>query len=352
MASIFDRIFRYRPSGRRTPREDYFTELFASVLEKCEYLGTAIVEKLICCNNIKKVTLQTQKHFSSLGRRVDLYVTAWDGNGQRHVLVVESKLDSVAGENQLSDYIELLAQDEDACSRTLAYITKNSEDPGISELECQGRRNNVTFKHLKWSQVYKWIEECVEELEGPNLTWEGLLKELLALMEDWNMGGPISARSMRAALDYHNFLGSGARLVQELINPAWWESGNDKVLGPTQGKWRRDYPRGWQNSPGLVNYGGAWIGMGFRFDREDDVWNVYEVELPSAAVTISSGAVGGNPFPQPGDEWTGPVYGMDDDDQWVRQTSQPPRHGESLEEFYQAFFLEAFTEIHRVLTAG
>ena len=216
MANIFDRIFRYRPTPGRTPREDYFTELFASVLEKCEYLGATIVGRLICCDNITRVELQTQKHFSSLGRRVDLYVTAWDGNGQRHVLVIESKLDSVAGENQLPDYIELLAQDKKAHSRTLAYVTKNSEDPGISELKCQGRQSNVTFKHLKWSQVHGWIRECVEGLDEPSLTWKELLKEFLALMEDWNMGGPISARSMRAALVYHNSLGSGARLVQEL----------------------------------------------------------------------------------------------------------------------------------------
>ena len=348
MASIFDRIFRYRESAGRTPREDYFTELFASVLEKCEYLGTAIVEKLIDCNNVTKVVPEAQKNFINSRRRADMYATAWEGR-QKHVLVIESKLDSVADENQLADYIGLLAaQDEDANSRTLVCITKKFEAlnvPVLNELH-----PNVTFKHLKWSQVYGWIRECVEELEGPNLTWEGLLKELLALMEDWNMGGPISARSMRAALVYHNFLGSGARLVQELIEPAWRDSGNDGVLGPTEGNWRRYYPNGWQNSPGLDNYGRARIGMGFRFDRRDDVWDVDKMELPSAAVTISGGDEGGIPFPQPSEEWEeGPVPGMDDDDQWVRQTSQPPRHGESLEDFYHAFFLQAFTEIRNVL---
>ena len=352
MASLFDRIFRYRPSAGRTPREDYFTELFASVLEKCEYLETTIIGKLISCNNITRVKLQTQKHFSSLGRRVDLYVTAWDGNGQRRVLVIESKLDSVAGENQLPDYIELLAQDDGAHSRTLAYITKNSEDPGISELECQGRQSNVTFKHLKWHQVYKWIEECVEELEGPNLTWEGLLKEFLALMEDWNMGGPISARSMRAALVYHNSLGSGARLVQELIDPAWLESGIDDVFGDTAGNWSYDYRSSWQTSSGLVDYGGARIAMGFRFDRRDEVWNVDEVELPSAVVTIKRGG-NADDFPRPSKKWKrGYVLGMHEDHRWVRQISgPPPRHGESLEEFYLGFFLKAFTEIRDVLAA-
>ena len=349
MASIFDRIFRYRPSAGRTPREDYFTELFASVLEKCGYLGTTIIGKLICCDNITKVTLQTQKHFSSLGRRVDLYVTAWDGNGQRHVLVVESKLDSVEGENQLYDYIDLLAQDDGAHSRTLAYVTKKSEDPGISELECQGRQKNVTFRHLKWSQVYGWIRERVEGLDEPNLTWEGLLKELLALMEDWNMGGPISARSMRAAVIYHNSLNSGERLF-ELINSAWDESLDAAVPGRFT---YPDYHYVWQTSPGLANYGGAKISMGFLFDRRDGEWNVDEVELPSAAVTIRSGAVDGNSFPRPSGKWKPrAVPGIYDNDLWVRQISgPPPRHGESLEEFYRDFFFQAFTEIRNVLAA-
>ena len=350
LANIFDRIFQYRQSAGRTPREDYFTELFASVLEKCEYLGATIVGKLISCNNITRVKLQTQKHFSSLGRRVDLYVTAWDRNGQKHVLVVESKLDSVEGENQLPDYIELLAQDEKAHSRTLAYITKKSEKLNVPTLERQGRRNNVTFKHLKWSQVYGWIEEFVDELEGPNLTWKELLKELLALMEDWDMGGPISARSMRAALDYHNSLDSGKCLF-EPINSAWSESGINDVLD-WRGHWYyRDYYKYcWQSSPYLANFGNAQISMGFQFDRRDDVWDVDKMELPSAAVTISEGDEGGIPFPQPSEEWEeGPVPGMYDGDQWVRQTSQPPRHGESLEEFYRAFFLQAFTEIRNIL---
>ena len=350
MASIFDRIFRYRQSAGRTPREDYFTELFASILEKCEYLGVRIVGKLISCNNITKVKVETQKHFSSLGRRVDLYVTAWDGNGQRHVLVVESKLDSVAGENQLPDYIELLARDEDAHSRTLAYITKKSEDPGISELECQGRQSNITFKYLKWSQVYGWIRERVEGLDEPNLTWEGLLKELLALMEDWNMGGPISARSMRAAIIYHNSLGSGARLVQELIDPAWLKSGIDDVFGPTKEKWIYEYETGWQTSPGLVDYGKARIAMGFRFDRRDEVWNVDEVELPSPVVTIKRGK-NADGFPRPSKKWKeGSVSGMHENHRWVRQIGgPPPRHGESLEKFYQDFFLQTFTEICNAL---
>ncbi len=347
MASIFDRIFWYRQSSERTTSEDYFTELFVSVMEKCEYLGTTIVGNLISRNDITAVKHQTQKSFDFPRRRVDVYATVRDGAERKHVLIIESKLDSVERENQLSDYIEILARDKDAGSRTLVYITKKSEDLDVQALESQ--QPSVGFKYLKWSQVYGWIKECAETLDEDNATWKEFLNELLALMEDWNMGGEISARSMRAALIFHSSLYSGARLAQELVDPAWDESGIESALGPTNGNWLfRQYHFGWQTSPRLTDFGNVRIGMGFRFDRRDDVWNVDDLELPSAVVTVVGGDV--NEFPRPSRRWQkGPVDGMDTNDLWVRQTRQPPRHGAPLGEYYSAFFLEAFEELRQVL---
>jgi len=38
MASIFNRIFKYRQSEHKTPSEDYFTETFVAVLKRCKPL--------------------------------------------------------------------------------------------------------------------------------------------------------------------------------------------------------------------------------------------------------------------------------------------------------------------------
>ena len=58
MTNIFSRIFAYRQSDSRTPKEDYFTELFASILEKCESFATFLIGKLICCEELATVTLK------------------------------------------------------------------------------------------------------------------------------------------------------------------------------------------------------------------------------------------------------------------------------------------------------
>ena len=346
MASIFDRIFWYRQSNGRTPSEDYFTELFSAVLEKCEALGTTIVGKLISLNDITTARIQTQKYFRSFRRRVDMYVTMRDGAGREHVMIIESKLDSVQAENQLADYIEILARHRDATTRTLIYVTRKSEKLDVPTLENQ--QPSVSFKHLRWSQVYDWIKECAETLDEHDAAWKELLNELLALMEDWNMGGEIGARLMRAALVFHNSLDSGGRLVQEIIDPAWEESDIQSVLGDTNGRWSYYYRYSWQTSPSLTDFGNVRIGMGFHFYRRDDVWNVDDLELPSAAVTVIGEEA--DDFRRPSRKWQpGSVDGMDEGDLWVRQTRRPPRHGASLGEFYSAFFLGAFQELRNVL---
>ena len=321
MASIFDRIFWYRQSNGRTPSEDYFTELFSAVLEKCEALGTTIVGKLISLNDITTARIQTQKYFRSFRRRVDMYATMRDGAGREHVMIIESKLDSVQAKNQLADYIEILVRHRDATTRTLIYVTRKSEELDVPTLENQ--QPNVSFKHLRWSQVYDWIKERTEALDGHDAAWKELLNELLALMEDWNMGGEISARSMRAALVFHNSLDSEARLVQEFIDPAWDKSDIDNFLGPTNGNWSfKNYPYSWQTSPRLTNFRNVRIAMGFRFDRRDEVWNVDDLELPSAAVTVVRGDA--DDFPRPSRKWQpGPVDGMDEGDLWFGKPGGP-----------------------------
>ena len=111
MASIFDRIFRYRQSGGRTPREDYFTEILADVLEKHEALGAVFVGYLTSRGDIQRIDIQTQRSFGDAQRRPDGFVTARDSNNERHVLIVENKIDALEGENQLHDYMTLLEKE-------------------------------------------------------------------------------------------------------------------------------------------------------------------------------------------------------------------------------------------------
>lgn len=280
-------------------------------------------------------------------RRVDLYVRARDRVGQTHVLIVESKLDSTQRDHQLSNYIELLAQEQSAASRTLVYITRGAEQLDASALE--NPQPSVNFRHLRWFRIYEWIQECSTTLNERDTVWRGILDELKALMEDWNMDGTISARHLRAALVYHNSLDLGARLVTEIIDRAWDESKINTVLESTTGRWVYDYPNCWQTSPALAAFGGIRISMGFRFDRRDATWNVDELELPSAAVLI----FGNDPdaIERPSEKWQeGPLEGMGGGDLWAREISRrPPRYGAPVDEFYSRFFVRAFKELRRTM---
>ena len=348
MGSIFDRIFWYRQSDEMTRQEDYFTETLVAILEKVEGLKIAFVKHLNCDEDkevleIERVYLQSQKSFWDAGRRVDIYVDARDIERKRHLMIIENKIDAPEGVDQLDAYMNLLKNERSAASRTLIYITRRSQKPGK-----KNQLGNVRFKHLRWFEVYNWLKRWNESQSNDSAMGRSLLTEFLMLMEDWHMGGDIDAASLRAAIRYHGSLDSGWRLVEEMIDPAWSESQIESAVGETSGKWLYTTWACWQTSPKIQQFKDVRIAMGFRFDRRDADWNVDEIELPSGAVTIK----GSNEveFPRPSNKWQkGPVEGMDADDLWVRQISKKPSYGESMNEFYRAFFLSAFVELKKVI---
>ena len=347
MASIFDRIFRYRQSDGRTPKEDYFTEILADVLDKHKALGAAFVGYLISREDIQRIDIQTQRSFADAQRRPDVFVTARDSANECHVLIVENKIDALEGENQLHDYMRLLEQERDANSRTLIHISRYSR-PDFCE-----RSDHVRFVHRYWFQVYDWIRNWVETSENEVSRPGELVVEFLSLMEDWRMSGDITAGDFRAAVTYHTSLESGNSLL-EIANIAWEMSKIDKILGDTDGKWVYNYYECWEYSPKLVHFG-VRIGIGYWFDRSDRAWNVARLELPSAAVVIYQR--GSPPDAQrrlkqrsPSDAWKkGPVEGMGGKDLWARTLDEIPCYGSSLSEHYRQFFLDAFNELKGAL---
>ena len=344
MSSIFDRIFKHRQSDHNTPSENYFTETFVAVLERCEPLRVSFAAWLVDLEPeiVKVVHFKTQKSFSidrnGARRQPDVWLEVRDAADKRYVAIIENKIDSVEGKNQLSDYARIIEREQGAKSRTLVYITKYSEHLNFQATD------NIKFTHLKWSDVYWKLEEVRQR------TSEGvgdLPVELLSLMEDWNMDGTLSAAHLRAAV---TCIGTEVgKKLQEIQNDAWDRSGIGLQLENNwmSGNWRYSpVERGGQSSPPIREYGiGLW--MGFRFDRRDADWNVDTLELPSPAVTVFPHGVGDKKLPRPSEHWSGPVGGMGDSDLWVRQpvTGKMPRHGESLAEYYRDFYYDAFTEL-------
>lgn len=347
MPGIFSRIFKYRQSESRTQSEDYFTETFVAVLERCEPLRTAFVEWLIDPenmerDNIKTVRIVTQKTFA--GRQPDIWVDVRDNADERHVAIVENKIDARQGENQLSNYAGILEHQRRVASRTLVYLTKHSEETNYQP------RENICFKHRRWFDVYRALANA-QNIAAPGCGDLG--GELLRLMEDWNMDGTLSAAYLRAGVIYID--ANVEETLRNVQNEAWAESRIDDFLRdmwqPNRNWDYRSGP-GAQISPPIMPYG-VRIKMAFRFDRHDADWDVNELELPSPAVTLSPAPYdeGDRELPQRPEGWTGAVKGMAETNLWIRQPTQDqiPRYGGSLYDYYKEFFLKAFCEIREAL---
>lgn len=343
MTSIFSRIFRYRQSEGRTPREDYFTETFADVLCKSKLFKKVFLMWLfdeLELENIRSIRLETQKRFGNL--RPDIFVKVGDTDNMSCVAIIESKIDSCLGEGQLEAYDGILSNYwPNAQSRILVYITKHNEDIGDYQAP-----DDVIFRQCRWSNLYKKFVEAKQERPEE----VGALEhELLKFMEDWQMNGGIKPAHLRSLITCVN-TGVGERLT-EIQDQAWHDSGlNDVWINTqTQGNW--NYSEKWQGgqySNRNLDYG-VRIWMGFRYDRRDTGWNVDDREIPCPAVSLARVDDANNMFPQP-ENWTNPD-GIEffDGELWVRQPTQEeiqgiPNYGEPLDDYYSTFFMTAFTE--------
>jgi len=344
MSSIFNRIFQYRQREQRTPREDYFTETFVAVIERYDELRDALAGWLagVEVEKIQSVRIETQRSFSVADsgnrRRPDIWMEVKDVDDACHWVIVENKIDSGEGDNQLADYAKILESHSGLVTKSLVYITKfsSSTDPPSAK--------EVKFKHLRWSRVYDFLQK---ELRDANESWE-LAIELSKLMEDWNMSGKLSKSQLRSAvICFDSNVGDELKRIQD---DAWVSSGIDEILVNEMKprKWSKSFGEYWSDIPGY----GINLWMGFRFNRRDEAWNVEDIELPSPFVAVKpieeNKEIGGR-LQQPSNHWEGPfaVKEMNDEYKWVRQpvAGEMPRLGEPLDEFYKNFFQRALDEI-------
>ncbi len=346
MSSIFNRIFQYRQREQRTPREDYFTETFVAVIQKYDELRIALAAWLSEVEKIRSVRIETQRGFTVADscklRRPDIWMEAKDVQDARHWIIVENKIDSGEGENQLADYAKILKARPESQSSTLVYLTKYSS--ATDSFSDEG----VRFKHLRWSKVYDFLQEH----KGVKNHRE-LVIELLRLMEDWKMDGKLRTASLRAMVVSLNSE-VGGKLV-ELQNEAWFSSGLANIIdGDKLGtkRWVVKHERGEQWISGIPGYGLA-LWMGFRFDRGDKDWDVQDIEFPSPFVAVTPDGTNrkfGERMARPSEHWTGPVEDWINYE-WIRQPTvgEKPHLGEPLDEYYKNFFHEAFVELKQAL---
>ena len=353
MTSIFSEIFELFEFHQRkgwTPKEDFFTKTLVAVVNRSNLFRDEFVRWLFEPFELEPENIQRPPeivphkffNFDNGVRFPDICVEVRDIENNSYVAIIESKIDSRQRENQLNDYRNILVQKwPDDWSKTLVYITKYNENVN----DYQGCNNIVFTQHL-WSNLYNRL--AIAKQIRPNKVGD-LEHGLLTLMEDWQMNGNIKPAHLRSLITCVN-TGVGERLA-EIQDQAWYDSGLDDVWENTRTQGRWNYSEKWQGgqySNENLTYG-IRIWMGFRHDRRDPGWNVDDREIPCPAVSLARVGDANNMFPQPVN-WTNPD-GIEffSGELWVRQPTQEeiqgiPNYGEPLRDYYNTFFMTAFTE--------
>ena len=340
MSSIFTRLFKYRPSGDRLSREDFFTEAFAGVLKKSRQLQTEFVKWLIHQED-DEVDLKTQKTLDN-GGRVDVWIDARNKRrGARHVVAMENKIKAEEGADQLQGYAAELQLLESANSRTVVYATLH-ERGGLQNLP---DGPEVEFQQIHWFQVANWLREWeTSPAHGGDDPSIPFARELVCLMEDWRMTLNLKIGDLAAATAYHGPAEDQLRQILSQIEAAC-------VLPGATGRWQR------LHSQGYLSYTSPWIDdaqytkveFGFDFKRDDDGWSVRQLSLPSAYFAVWS-----TDQLELGDlqDWQDASADWDANYLRVKQLTSLRIRGVSLHSEYLDFLEEARAELWRALDLG
>ncbi|MXW51032.1 MAG: hypothetical protein F4X81_07900 [Gammaproteobacteria bacterium] len=345
--SLFARLFKYHATEGRSPQEDFLTEALAGVLESSLRLRVVFV-KWVLELDVETVSVETQKHVETetrmdegeTKRRLDLWIEAREGSGARHVVVFENKIGAPEGDGQLQSYEGYLRKyHKQAASRTLIYLTPQTQ----SDFQPTDARL-VAFRELRWFQVFNWMKTWAQdpEVEAGSAA---LVKELLALMEEWNLTTELNASDLAAAVAHRS---SVEQRMLQLLNEVW-DACND-LTKRDGGNWSYRYRKLYYESPWFVGDGGDfYFSFGFDFDREDDVWSVSSLRLPSAYFGVADrGAIQldwdtvSSDWVQPPEEWKWGTASR------VKRLSCLRANGDSLDEGYREFFKEALGEARQV----
>lgn len=149
MSTLFTSIYKYRESSFKNQKENYVNEILCYVLNNDESFCDALF-KYIGLSNLTIQNCVTQNSDSDYGRP-DITIEMIDGS----VILIECKIDSLQGMNQLKNYLNILKRKNNPKNR-LIYLTKYQEPTGIDEED--------TYHHLKWQDVYVMLNNSTNNI--------------------------------------------------------------------------------------------------------------------------------------------------------------------------------------------
>lgn len=201
MTSLLGRLVRLFPDS--VPLEDLFTEAVARLFETKPELCIRWLEEAGLLSPTpaaevgeRYVRVSSQRPFASLehhdtASRPDLLIEVYRSSREdskegssviTDVVMVESKIDSKEGQNQLIRYAEHLDRMAGYDGKTLLYVTR-AYDPKDRDTILDGLDDNVRFTQLRWHDFYRFLTTVEKDT---------LVEEVITFMEEQGM-----ARSYR-----------------------------------------------------------------------------------------------------------------------------------------------------------
>ena len=332
MSGVFLRLFKYRPGDGRVSQEDFFTEALAGVLDASLSLRVDFVRRLIGAEGIEAAHVSTQQGLAGDGR-VDMWIEARGVGKTRHLLAIENKIGASVGRDQLRAYDRALRATGHAGSRTLACVTRH-ERPSFTSAP------TVTFRPVYWNEVARWFREWFRSHSKEPVA--PLVRELLLLMEEWEMDVHLTADDLAAATRHRT---SVERQVLQILDEVYAEC----KIPQGQGNWVFNRQLLCYTSRRFSKAMKAWAEFGFDFERDDAGWSVPRLGLPSAyfAVGGAEGQILKKRLATLG--WSAPPEEWGDSYLRAKQLERMVVSGESLHLQYLEFFKTARAELWEAL---
>lgn len=274
MNNIFSRLSSLRKITDKNQEEDFLTEIFAFILENDSELLKNFLKEFSIINDSKHFEVKSVKTQYSVKKileyqqdtnsRIDLVVTL-----ENHLIFIENKVDSTAGENQLKKYAEQL--DSLKCTnKTLIFLTKNFEK--ISETYI--KENCINPMHIniiciRWYQVYELLKQ--------NISNSIFVKHFVNYLEDMNIN--LATQFSPSDLTTMNSMSKVLKMMEETV----YGRVKDTFLDKIKLKYRQNQPEIQvrdQSRYTYIHYGaGLHITFGFYFNTYGSTYPTVGIEV-------------------------------------------------------------------------
>ncbi|AFY50994.1 hypothetical protein Nos7524_5271 [Nostoc sp. PCC 7524] len=268
--SLFTNLLKLH-SGNR-PIEDFFTEIIAYFFECNKHLLIAWLQEnlIIDNNNYHSINISTQKEHQGLDShkqdsRFDMVIEL-SNQVNTDVIIIESKIGSKDGDNNLKKYAEILSYFPNVRRRTLIYITREYDPREDIKNFADDLLPMVAFYQLRWYQFYAFLQKNADDTLG---------KEIIIFMRNnamshTNQFSPIDLITM---MNFNKALESMKATLSEEVEKEFKLAFGNVIGGSasmTQWRWAGRYIIYTHFAP----KGNLWCGLGY-FNLNSDVFTKY-----------------------------------------------------------------------------